>query len=290
MQRANEDRSSVALGWLLESKRLQELDDGSGDVVFAVFLEPHEPGPGSKPSFWDRLITFAVHNLQPSPVMDHVELVVPCRAGERAPVNFATYIGERSGWKVDRRENEKYYLRLHANRWRAVPVFGRQAARKVRATCNGSENIEYSLLRYVTAASCFRGIASMVPDLPRSPAHCATLVARVLKQSIGSIPRPSAWYGPASLFAELSEQLRRRGIAPMASELDIESLLRERRLLGGTDAEVRSMADAEALDAIRVLTLKVAAAAHQGDAVSQRMLQKQLANGLLRWSVHRVGG
>lgn len=254
-----------------------------------MFLEPCPPDPGSAPSIMDRLITFAVQNLQPSPVMTHVELVVPCRPGERDAVNFATYIGETSGWRTDRHENNHYYLRLHANRWRAVPVFGHQAARKVRSACNDSQGLEYSLLRYVTAASCFRGISTMVPDLPRSPAHCATLVARVLKKSIGSILHNSAWYGPSSLFAELTEQLQKRTMVPAASELGPDSLVREQQLLGGDDVAVGAMGDAEALDAIRVLTLKVAAAAHQGDEVSQRILQKQLANGLLRWSVNRIG-
>jgi hypothetical protein len=253
-----------------------------------MFLESHPPAPGSTPSILDRLITFAVQHLQPSPVMTHVELVVPCRPGEREPVNFATYIGETSGWKADRRENQNYYLRTHANQWRAVPVFEHQAARRVREACNGSQGVEYSLLRYVTAASCFRGVSAVVPDLPRSPAHCATLVARMLKESIGAVLHTGAWYGPASLFAELTEQLRQRAMRPTVSELGPDSLVREQQLLRGVDAAVGAMGDAEALDAIRVLTLKVSAAAHQGDAVSQRILQKQLATGLLRWSVNRA--
>ena len=288
MQRASAGLGSHALTLLLSSKQLHALDDGSGDVVFALFLETHPPDPESTPSIVDRLITFAVEKLQPSPVMTHVELVVPCRPDEKDPVNFATYIGEESGWNVDRHVNREYYLRTHANRWRAVPVYGKQAARKVRETCNNSQGVKYSLLRYVSAASWFRGISAMVPDLPHSPAHCATLVARVLKESMGSIMHPSAWYGPASLFAELTEQLRQRAIVPVISEMEPDSLVREQQLLCSVDAEVASMGDTEALDAIRVLSLKVATAAHQSDAASQRILQKQLANGLLRWSVNRI--
>lgn len=279
---------SGAIEALLLSKKLRESDDGSGDVVFALFLEPHAPDPGGGGTLVDRLITFAVNNLQPRPVMTHVELVVPCCADARLPVNFATYIGETSSWKRDSSENRLYYLRLHANQWRAVPVFGPQAAHRVRAVCNDSEGIQYSMLRYVSAASCFRAASWLVPDRSHSPAHCATLVARVLKAAVGSTTHCSAWYGPASLFADLSAHLRRREIVPAVSEMGPDSLVREQRLLGGVDSDVAAMGDAEALDAIRVLTLKVASAAHQGDAASQRILQKKLANGLLRWGVNRT--
>ena len=164
----------------------------------------------------------------------------------------------------------------------------REAARKAREACNGSQDVEYSMLRYVSAAACFRGVSAMLPDSPHSPAHCATLVARVLKGAVGSMLHGSAWYGPASLFSELADQLRQRAPLPSVFQIEPDSLVREQKLLGGSDAAVGEMGDAEALDAIRILTLKVAAAAHRSDAATQRNLQKQLANGLLRWSVNRA--
>ncbi len=218
--------------------------------------------------------------------MAHVELVVPCAPGSGAALNFATYIGDRSGWRTDERDNRAYYFGANANHWRAIPVFGAQAARRVRAACNGSEGVEYSMLRYASAASCFRGAAGLLPDGPRAPAHCATLTARMLKTAIAAVRRPSAWYGPASLFAELSEALRSREVVPSA--LPPRALLGEQRLLGGGDAEVRAMQEAELLEAIHALTLKVVVEEQQGDDVSRRIHQKRLANGLLRWSVNRA--
>eukprot|EP00966_Prymnesium_polylepis_P227950 5274784-Prymnesium_polylepis.1 len=127
---------------ILKAKEFQSLDDGSGDVVFAVFLEPHDPPPGSgPPSLFDRAVSFVVENMQPSPVMTHVELVVPCRPGSGTPVSFAAYIGSVSAWQSSRDNNEAYYLTNNANRWRAVPVFGKAAARLVRDACDESVGV-----------------------------------------------------------------------------------------------------------------------------------------------------
>ena len=288
MKRVGKNDFHGVLRPFLASKNLKELGHYPDDVVFALFLEPHDPAPNSKPSVFDQLLSFAVANLQPRPAMTHVELVVPCAPGHQSPVHFATYIGETSGWQTDHQQNRRYYLQEHANQWLAVPVFGDEVALKAREACDKSQGVKYSLLRYLSAASWFRGLSAMMPDSFKSPAHCATLVARVLRASVNSMLRPSAWYGPASLFVELNEQLRERAVVPTVAELNPDSLVREQKLLGGGDAAVVAMGDAEALDAIRVLTLKVAAAAHQSDAPSQRILQKKLANGLLRWSVNRV--
>lgn len=143
---------------LLKAQREAAANDGSGDVVFAVFLEPHTV---SNPTVFDKAISYIVNNWQPSPVMTHVELVVPCAPGSGAPVNFATYIGDRSAWRVDRRENTAYYTGSTAGKWRAVPIFGKHAARLVRDACNESCGVEYSLFRYVTAAWGMHGLLKL---------------------------------------------------------------------------------------------------------------------------------
>jgi hypothetical protein len=280
--------ANEAIRKLLKAKESAEVDDQSGDVVFAMFLEPHSQDPSSgPPNMLDKLISYVVNNLQPSPVMVHVELVVPPSPGSGAPVNFATYYGDRSDWRTDRKENAAYYMSTTAGKWRAVPVFGKHAARLVRATCDKSLKVKYSLFRYVTAAWGIRKMAAAVPDGPQQPAHCATLTARMLRRGIlNSLEHPSAYYGPASLYIELRDRLHKMQIVPDTTELGQVSLQVD-RLLKHRDEDVRFMTDDEFSSAIRALTLRASAAAASGDAAMQVMTQKQLATGLFRWSILR---
>lgn len=276
---------------LLQAKAKASLVDGSGDVVYVVFLEPHSPPSGAPPpSLREELITCAVRNLQQRPVMVHAELVVPCAPNAAQPIHFATYIGERSGWQHDRRKNTDYYLIDNANLWRAVPVFGKQAARLVRQTCSESIGVPYSMMRYVTATWPFRKLSGLVPDRPQSPAHCATLTARILRRSVGACAKhSSAWYGPSSLYAELQQDLVDQGISPQTTLMDTETADSVERILRSDDHDTRALGDERSLNAIRALTLKAAAAAAHGDATSQMLTQKQLAVALFRWGVLRDG-
>jgi len=278
-----------AIQKLLKLQEEQSVDDGSGDVVFALFLEPHEPDPDSgPPGVFDRLISYVVKHFQPSPVMVHVELVVPCPPGSTQPVNFATYIGCKSDWQEDRRKNADYYLGTTANKWRAVPVFGKHSARLVREACNESLGVDYSLFRYVTAAWGVRKVAGIVPDGSKEPAHCATLAARVLKKGVSGLPKhASAWYGPSTLYAELCNDLRARAIAPDSTSMGDEVSMQVDKLLRQRDEDVSAMKSDEYLNAIRALTLKAAAAEAFDDYAMSVMTQKQLANALFRWSVLR---
>lgn len=279
---------NAAIERLLAAKEAQEVDDDSGDVVYALFLEPHDPPPGTSPSWLNRAVDFCVRNFQPHPVMVHVELVVPAQPDSTGPINFATYIGEGSGWNRDRTQNATYYLSVTAGKWRAVPVFGHHAARKVRDRCNESRKVNYSMLRYLTATPPLRAIAGLVPDGPRAPAHCATLTARVLRRALGgAIEHKGAYYGPASLYAELTSDLREQRIAPETTIVDGETQATVRRLLHHPLSEVQKLTDAEVLAAVRSMTLKVAAAEAFGDSAVQVLTQRQLASALLRWSVVR---
>lgn len=279
-----------AIARLLESKRAQELDDGSGDVVFALFLEPHPPPPASDHrGSAEKALDFAIQHCQPSPAMVHVELIVPCTPGAKQPTSFATYIGCHSGWQSDPDANLGYYLGNNANHWRAVPVFGKQAARRVRDACSHSSGVPYSLARYFTASWPLRAFSGLVPDGDKAPAHCATLTARVLRHSIGACLRhPSAWYGPASLYAELCGDLRDQRIRPESTLMAPDTTRVVEALLRSSDAAVAMLSDAECTAAVRALTLKAAAAEAFGDSAACQMTQRQLANALLRWSVMRL--
>jgi hypothetical protein len=277
----------VNLERILKAKQYQTSDDESGDVVFALFLEPCEPTHGSSSdSIIERVMSYVVENWQPSPVMTHVELVVPLRSGSKYPVNFALYINSVSGWMGNRVDNYRYYLGVNANRWRAIPVFGKGAARLVRKTCDESVGVQYSLLRYVTASKMFRGLSGLVPNKTRSAAHCATLTARILNNSLcGCLPHCASWYGPASLFADLSVNLRKKAVAPETTIMDPDTIAALRRVLHNSDDDLMSLAEDEWMRAIRALTLKTAASETHGDYAMQKMTQKQLATALLRWSV-----
>lgn len=278
---------SEAVARLLRAKADADADDGSGDVVFALFLEPH--APVSDASFADRLITFAVNNLQRAPVMAHVELFVPCPAGSCLPVNFATYIGERSNWQTSKANNESYYIAQNVNRWRAVPIFGKQAARLVRASCDASVDLEYSMLRYITAWWPLRPLSVFVSADQRAPAHCATLTSRILRRSVGAcLKHNSNWYSPASLYRELSADLAEQRISPASTLMAVSTAACVQCLLHESSDEVVKLSDESATNAFRALTLKVAAAEAHGDSAAQVLAQRQLASALLRWSVSRL--
>jgi hypothetical protein len=151
--------------------------------------------------------------------------------------------------------------------------------------------VEYSLLRYVTAARAVRALAALMPDGPRAPAHCATLTARVLGESIpGCLRLHSAAYGPSSLYAELCERLAEQNIGPESTQAGAVAAEAVDVLLRGRDEDVSASGDEEALSAVRVLTLRAAAAEACGDGVLQVLAQHQLATALLRWSVLRGAG
>ena len=260
--------------------------DEDEDAVYALFLEPH-PVP-EQYSIASKAVHYAINHFQPDPVMAHVELVIPCVPGADEPVNFATYIGEDSKWQSDNNANMKYYL-TSGNKWRAVPVFGSTAAGTARKVCSQSIGVQYSLLRYLTASWPFRYLSRLVPNRKRSPAHCATLTSRILKESIGGVLRhPSAWYGPATLYSELLEKLRQRDVLPESTLMTASTAEAVDCILRKRDEDIMAMLDDErCLNAIRALTLKVASAETHGDPFSQKLSQRQLATALLRWSVLR---
>tara|TARA_B110001450_G_scaffold32672_1_gene28320 strand:+ start:7375 stop:8325 length:951 start_codon:yes stop_codon:yes gene_type:complete len=279
---------SDGISRLLHAKQQLLTDDGSGDVVYAMFMQPGKSSPESKQTLAERMITFAVNTFQPSPVMCHVELVVPCCQGSQEAVNFAIYIGQRSNWQTDKDSNEAYYLGKNTGRWRAVPVFGKQAAQEVREVCSKSIGVRYSMLRYLTASWPLRVLSGVVADATQSPAHCATLTARILRKAIGACTRhPSAWYGPSTLYSELCRDLRDQRISPETTLMTERTTAVVEIILRSSDDEVQALHDAECFDAIRALTLKAAAAEAYGDTTSQKLAQTQLATALFRWSVLR---
>ena len=268
----------------------------SCDVVFALFMEPLEKSD-PRWTWGEWLIDVAIRRGQPSPTMIHCELFIPpVPDDEGTRTQFATYYGKTSGWQTDRLDGYGYYLVEHGHNWRAVPIFAQDAAHRLRSEANTEVGVPYSLTRYATSAFPFRAFASLVPTGRRMPAHCATLLSRVLRNALPeSAPvHSAAWYGPATLFSELQHRAGLYGIATAAEqpasasmpehvEAAIDTLLRKPM----TYETVASLGDEGCMNAIRALTMRVTDAIVAGDATTQRITQKQLATALLRWGILR---
>jgi hypothetical protein len=287
----------VALQRILESAGPSTSDDsGECDVVYALFLEPKERKGSREGMFssWENALETAIELLQPSPGLLHCELLVPpIPKHEGARTSFATYIGRRSGWQTDKLDGFNYYLIENIGRWRAVPVFKNKAASRLRGECDNEIGVEYSIGRYLTALAPFRWTARLLSDTRRSPAHCATLTARLLCNSeVQTLARPSSSYGPSTLYRELVASARSKASSigaaqwkgvPMEVEGDLEQLLR-----GVMSQEtVAGIGDAGCNGVVRALTMRACNALLDGDAAMQRLTQQQLATALLRWAVLR---
>lgn len=285
----------------MQSEKIHELlqkyennaDPATCDVVYALFLEPtSEPDP--RLTTIECVIDTAVRNFQPSPALAHCELLIPpIPAEEGLRAQFATYFGQKSAWQIDKEDGHNYYLVENAGRWRAVPIFQLNAGSLLRNEVDAELGVEYSLKRYLSAVPPGRWLANFIPDKRRSPAHCATLTARVLKNAAVYKPKhSSSWYGPSTLYKELSQaatlKAERMGASnwegmPLQTAQNVDSLLR-----GVMCAEtVQNLGDRGCLDAIHALTMRVNSSLLTSDEVSQRLTQQQLATALLRWIVLR---
>ena len=270
-------------------------DQPSCDVVFALFMEPLEKSD-PRWSWAEWLIDVAIRRGQPSPTMIHCELVIPpVPDDEGTRTQFATYFGKKSGWQSDRLDGYGYYLVEHAHNWRAVPVFAQDAAHRLRTEANSELGVPYSLARYATSAFPFRVFSSMVPTGRRKPAHCATLLSRVLRNALPEHKpvHSAAWYGPSTLYAELQDKIAdygtnaqdEHGHTSVSEDVEaaIDTLLRKPM----THETVASVGDDGCMAAIRALTMRVTDAVASGDYATQRITQKQLATALLRWCILR---
>jgi hypothetical protein len=273
-----------------------ECSEPTSDVVFAMFLEPR-PDYDPRWTTAECAIDKAVRMFQPAPAMSHVELLIPpIPSDEGMRTQFATYLGHTSAWQTDKQDGQSYYLVENGGRWRAVPVFCNNAASRLRNECDAELGVKYSLARYLTAVAPFRWLASAMPDKRRSPAHCATITARVLRNSGVCEPKhTSAWYGPTTLYHELCGQAAWRGASmesapgsqsmPEGVSANVETLLRAPM---GSEA-IDGIGDQGCMEAVRALTLKACHALTSTDTAAQRMTQQQLASALLRWVLFRQG-
>lgn len=276
------------------------------DVAYVLFLEPVDVAGAKTSSTLDRFITSAIRTFTPDPTLVHCEVLlppIPNSSGRRT--HFATYMGQEAAWQSRDPSTDDgiaFYLIDNATKWRAVPVFGKNAVDSLRLACQSNVNAPYSMSRYLTSVPPFRGMARMLSDQPGSSGHCATIVARVLSQAhVGaSLEHASAWYSPGTLYQELWSCLDGTQRFPATSTESIQSVLLTTTKVSPVAAlldapvsfeHVRSLGESVCTQAIEELTRRVVQArvanGDQGRDEASRVAQKDLARGLLRWTLLR---
>ena len=263
-------------------------------VVYVLALEGSST-PDPAWGFFERVLDGVVQAMQPAPSITHVELLFAPNE-RRNDLHFATYLGAKAGWGASFGGQRGFYLGHNASNWKAIPVVARDANRLLRTECGNHVNTPYSIGKYVCAIPPLRALAGLFSDAPLAPAHCATLTARCVRAALPSVglKRASTWYGPSTLVLELDSEAQRQsfhdelvggnrfGRPPVD---DVDGDLATLRLLHGTDDEIRALGEDACARAIQKLTAR---ALEPGlDDVGRRIVQKQLAVSLLRYSVSR---
>lgn len=263
------------------------------ETVYLLGLESHEADPSW--SYARHALDSLIRHFQPNPVLTHIELfMAPRTRGEET--HFSTYLGHAAGWGSSFGDGAEFYLgRIHVGAWRAIPVQAKRIERHLRHACGFSIKAPYSLTRYAFSVPPGRALASILSDGPQSPAHCAGLSARLLKESSPEldIPHSSPWYSPSTLYIEFSSQPRMQIYATRQHEMEhTRSIVEEEEAAGAVETLLRGSDTAVAQQSHRLSLLGVSeltkSAIYQRaagtDGVRERILEKQLARALLRFS------
>lgn len=262
-----------------------------------------------------RVIDLSVQTLgQPNPAMTHCELWMAERSTTEDN-HFGQYLGQRDSageltgslWTSGLSTSAEFYRKKS---WAAIPVFAVEAEKRVRNECDVNVGTPYpswwTLFDYPWSVWPLRSLAAWFKsDSVSEPAHCAALSARILRNAIPemSLRHNSYWYGPSSLYLELSTpyQMKRAlhlqrppGVVRSQAEDEEDDALLD-TLLYGNDEEVTAMTTAESRKAVHVAAIKVleAGAGESADDVDQTLFlqaQKQYATAMVRHTwVGRVG-
>ena len=217
--------------------------------------------------------------------------------------------------------------------WSAIPIFAVSGAEKMRGECNRHHGTAYPpafllwqvrlvalkpthahlaafssakrlLWQYPMSTWPLRAFSGLVDDRINAPAHCAALSARILRMALPktyTLDHPSHWYGPSSLYLELSTPMRmEEALAheqPTIRSTDEEEELDNfaDTLAQHSDDDVTEMRREDAHKALRQLALHVLRAGSRVDGaeVDQdnfREAQERYAWGLCRYTwKHRKG-
>jgi len=272
-------------------------------VAYLLSLEGDKPR--SDWTFWESALDTLVQSAQPAPAMTHTEILLPPETDDE-DMHFAVYLGKQAHWGSAFGGGKKFYLdpKGNAKSWRAVPIVGQDAVQRLRAECAKHTGTSYGpmhrLWNYPFSMPPGRSFAWMLDDRVGSPAHCASLTARCLRRAIPEIglSQPSGWYGPSTLYLELSRESRMTSYKQYLAEAETKKAIVELEqaaqsadtLLRGSDDSVVALSHDECKCGVDLLTSKVVDAAVDNDPTAERLMQKNLARALLRWSqVNRRG-
>lgn len=266
-------------------------------TVYLLALEGD--APDAKWKWWEAALDAVVQTMQPTPSMTHSELLIPPE-DEADDMHFAVYLGKSANWGRAFSGGAKFYLDPNGNAksWRAIPIMGADAVGRVRAECDRHRDTPYGspyrLFNYPFSVPPLRSLAWILDDSTGAPAHCASLVARCLHRAVPelNLPQTSAWYGPSTLFLELTRKARMVSYGKQIEEAETVRSIAETEeatraaetLLRGSDDAVCALSDGECRGGVDLLCKKCITAAAGEDPTVERLAQKQLARGLLRWS------
>lgn len=258
----------------------------------------------SKNATWgEAIIDRTVQFGQPYPAATHVELWVGDQSGDKLEDNhFSTYLGATDGasWTSGMSDSKQFYS---STSWSAVPIFAAGAERRVRAECNLHCGTPYPpaalLWQYPWSIWPLRAFSGFVDDRISTPAHCAALSARILRAALPEIalPQPSHWYGPSSLYLELSSPdrmeralaVQRPVVRSQAEEEHDEELADALTLHSDDDVAAMSAMDArQAVHALAVQVLRAGCRPNGHNSVPDqdafRAAQERLARGVTRYT------
>ena len=282
----------------------------SRSVAYIVGLEADSPDANW--TFLQRSIDTVVQSFQPSPVLTHVELVLPppedgLPAGTSPNadphMNFATYLGRKAGWGTTFENAEDFYLGKNFDAWRAIPIVAWDAPQRLRSVCE-SQHVEteyaawYRLYNYPFSVPPLRSFAWALEDEPKTPAHCAALTARCIRHALpeSELPNSSAWYGPSTLFLEMGRKARMQGyqkqlndMGPPLSESETaaneeDANIGENALLRGSDRDVKELTQLQCHLGTEKIAKKGIEATLRDDPIMARMWQKHLGKSLMKWA------
>lgn len=274
------------------------------DMVALMIMKADATEEGA--SFLSSVVDHTVQFGQPNPAITHVELWIGDRLSDKSEDNhFSTYLGAPKGarWTSDMSDSKKFYSSAS---WSAIPICAQNVERSVRGACNVHCETPYPsaavLWQYPMSVWPLRAFAGFLDDRPSSPAHCAALTARVLRGAIPDIalPHSSHWYGPSSLYLELSQPIRmedslamQRPVVRSTAEEEQDDYLSS-LLTHGSDETVVGMSREDARHALRALADSVlhAGSRQPGMDVDQddfRAAQEMYAKGLMRYTwINRI--
>ena len=160
-----------------------------------------------------------------------------------------------------------------------------------------------------------------MPDSLHAPAHCATLVARIIKGACADVlTRPAAWYGPSTLYldtlstcavvggrAQAGNQSKRNTAHSTTTntrrkffhldDTDVQhtsdtwnaetSSTKYYAPFRLSDEQLREFGEDELRTHLTALTNRVLVLLAENDQVAYETAQRQLATALLRWAFVR---